>query len=65
MRGYSSAAESTCPPLAPVLLNWNIQVSAWIAESLQAVSGVDLGGTAITYELSNTDEQILIESLCE
>ena len=40
-------------------------MSAWIAEAIQAVSGVDLGGTAITYELMNRDEQILIESLCE
>jgi len=32
---------------------------------VQVVAGVDLGGTAINYTLINTDEQFLIEGLCE
>lgn len=32
---------------------------------MQAVAGVDLGGTAINYTLLNRDEKFLIEGLCE
>ncbi len=32
---------------------------------MQIVAGVDLGGTAINYTLMNTEEQFLIEGLCE
>ena len=32
---------------------------------MQVVAGVDLGGTAINYTLVNSQEQFLIEGLCE
>ena len=32
---------------------------------MQVVAGVDLGGTAVNYTLVNSQEQFLIEGLCE
>ena len=44
---------------------WDIFRTGKWEGNLQVVAGVDLGGTAINYTLVNSQEQFLIEGLCE
>lgn len=58
--------NATWLPAPPILLSCGeVSVEDLGGRNVEAVAGVDLGGTAINYTLLNREEKFLIESLCE